>query len=124
MKDFLIVFTIASAALILYGCAGPQGNYGEEVTLEEDTPIEEVLRYPANYEEEDILIVGVIDDIEEDGKTIYVMDTHSHALRCRIDGDFVIPESAKTRGIRAQGRAMFDREVMQAIFDLKGCEIF
>ena len=124
MKRNLTGFTIVLATIILTGCAGPLGNYGDEVTIEEDVPIEEVLRYPANYEEEDILIVGVIDDIEEGGDVIYVMDTHSHSLRCEIEGDFVIPEAAKTRGIRAQGRAMFDREVMQAVFMIKGCEVF
>lgn len=124
MQRLLFGFVISATIVVLSGCDGPLGDYGEEVTIEKDTAIEEVLRYPANFEEEDILIVGVIDDIEEGGAVIYVMDTHSHSLRCEIEGDFVIPGSAKTRGIRAQGRALFDREVMQAVFLMKGCEVF
>ncbi len=124
MHRLFIGFALAAMIAALSGCAGPLGNYGEEITIDEDTPIEEVLRYPANFEDEDILIEGVIDDIGEDGAVIFVMDTHSHSLRCEIDGDFIIPVSAKTRGIRAQGRAMFDREVMQAVFLIKGCEVF
>jgi len=120
-KTILIVFALSA---LLVGCGGPKGNYGEPVTIKEATPIEEILRYPAEYEEADVMVEGIIDNLENEGKTVFVIDGHSHALRCEIEGDFALPESVKTRGIRAQGRAVFNREIMQATFTIRGCEIF
>ncbi|MCP4228851.1 MAG: hypothetical protein GY771_01700 [bacterium] len=118
------IVVIVVISVVLTGCAGPQGDYGEELTAEEEVSIEEILRYPAEYEDDTVLIVGIIDDIEDDGKTVYVVDTHSHPLRCLVEGDFSLPESAKTRGIRAQGYAEFDRSIMQPLFHITGCEVF
>jgi hypothetical protein len=124
MRVIYVVIAFAAFSAFLTGCAGPQGDYGEELTAEEEVSIEEILRYPAEYEDDTVLIVGVIDDIEDEGRTVYVVDERSHPLRCIIEGDFALPESAKTRGIRAQGRAEFDRSIMQPQFHITGCEVF
>ena len=87
--------------------ANPDGNYGNEITLEVKHPIGKLLGSPQTYLEEEVLVSGEITEVcPMRGCWINVKDSETGAnLRIKVtDGKIVFPLSAKGKHVDVQGR--------------------
>tara|TARA_B100001750_G_C15301950_1_gene492740 strand:- start:282 stop:812 length:531 start_codon:yes stop_codon:yes gene_type:complete len=87
--------------------ADPDGNYGNEITLEVKHPIGKLLGSPQIYLEKEVLVSGEITEVcPMRGCWINVKDSETDAnLRIKVtDGKIVFPLSAKGKHVDVQGR--------------------
>ena len=109
--------------LIIFGCAfenskkisetgllhkaNPDGNYGNEITLEVKHPIGKLLGSPQTYLGEEVLVSGEITEVcPMRGCWIDIKDSDTGSnIRIKVtDGKIVFPLSAKGKYVDIQGR--------------------
>ena len=84
----------------------PKGEYGENISLDSLTSIQNLLTYPDKYEAQQVLISGKISEVcPMRGCWVNVIDESSNlSIRIKVvDGDIVFPLSAQNHLIKAQG---------------------
>ena len=84
----------------------PLGNYGQIISLEEITDLDNLLQSPNNFINEEILIAGEIADVcPMRGCWIDVKQPNSDSkIQVKVtDGKIVFPLSSKGKQIKVQG---------------------
>ena len=87
--------------------ANPDGNYGNEITLEVNHPISKLLGSPQTYLGEEVLVSGEITEVcPMRGCWINVKDPETGSnIRVKVtDGKIVFPLSAKGKYVDIQGK--------------------
>jgi len=105
MKKLLII----PIALFISGCLFAQtddGKYGSEITLEEKTNISDILNFPEDYLDKDVLVEGeVLDVCQKMGCWMELeSDIKGEKIKVKVkDGEIVFPVEAKGQVALVEG---------------------
>jgi hypothetical protein len=93
----------------------PAGTYGEAPTLQEVTPIADIVADPAAFEGQEVLVEGTVHGVcAKAGCWMELADADGHEIRIKVDdGVIVFPKEAVGVNAAAQGKVTvheMDRE--------------
>ena len=98
----LLPFAFVGLSMTL---AGDPEKYGSELTLEETTPIVEILESPTKFEGKLVQVSGKVSDVcKKMGCWIEITDTEASAIRFKVDdGVIIFPQDSKGKSAVAEG---------------------
>lgn len=101
-----LIFVPAVLFIFISLIAGDGTKYGEGITLENKTPISEILSNPEDFEGKVVLVEGIVDDVcAHQGCWLTLKgEAEGEVIKVKVnDGEIIFPQEAKGKKAVVEG---------------------